>query len=174
MQKQWRIIREAPNYEISDHGDIRRLTNSTSAKRGRLIRQTYVDGYRKVTLCIAGQPHYFRVHRLVLSNFIGPSAMGVNHKNGKRDDNRLENLEYCSQMDNVIHYRTVLGWQNHGSLNGNAKLNESSVREIFDLRASGMMQKDIAAKLGTSRANVCRILKGKMWGHVSIAPQVSA
>jgi hypothetical protein len=171
MSKQWKQINEAPNYEISDCGDIRRLTNNTSGKRGRLLRPRYTDGYRTACLCIGGVPKCFRVHRLVMSNFVEPSDSFVNHKNGKRDDNRLENLEYCTQLENIHHSRDVLGHSKVGVRNPNAKLSEAMVREIFAMHAAGNLQKDIARRFSVARSMVCRILKRELWGHVSIAPQ---
>lgn len=46
-----------------------------------------------------------RVHRLVAAAFLGESEEGhvVNHKNGDRFDNRVENLEYVTQGENVKH-----------------------------------------------------------------------
>jgi hypothetical protein len=42
-----------------------------------------------------------KVHRFILECFEGCSLLEVNHKNGNRSDNRIENLEYCNRQQNV-------------------------------------------------------------------------
>lgn len=70
-------------------------------------------GYLYVCLNDASKhiPKNFRVHRLFAQSFIpNPEKKpDINHKNGVRNDNRFENLEWCTRSENVLHSRRVLG-----------------------------------------------------------------
>ncbi|MEF3886439.1 HNH endonuclease [Lacticaseibacillus rhamnosus] len=59
------------------------------------------NGYLTVSLCKGGQVHKFYVHRLVATTFLGEKpGMEVNHKDEKRSNNRLENLEWVTTKQN--------------------------------------------------------------------------
>ena len=95
----WEVIREAPRYEINELGEIR------SILRGTTPNTAYdKDGYLTVWLLKEkGKLLHRRVHRLVAAAFI-PNPNGypeVNHKNHVRDDNRVDNLEWCTTIQNV-------------------------------------------------------------------------
>ena len=109
-------------YEISSIGRIRGLErqchincHGTSANRfvpSIIISQRYDrDGYLRVHLSKNGKRTSELVHRLVAKTFIDNpnNKPQVNHINGRKDDNRVENLEWCTASENVTHaYRTGL------------------------------------------------------------------
>lgn len=113
MREQWRNIPGYPRiYQVSDRGRVRSKGRELLA--GNKFPWKVLDGtacrhgYRKVYFSCkefyaAGQ----FVHRLVLLAFVGPPPTDrplVNHKNGKKADNRVSNLEWCSAAENVAHY----------------------------------------------------------------------
>jgi hypothetical protein len=109
-----------------------------------------------------------QVHRLVYESFVGPipSEMQINHINGVKNDNRLENLEVVSASENKLHAIHVLGKKTYiipsqGEKNGRAKLKQADIPEIFSLRERGWSQQEIADIFGVNQTNISRVLLGK-------------
>ena len=116
-----------------------------------------------------GQRVMRSVHRLVAEAFIGPCPEGleVNHKNGQKQDNRPENLEYVTTAENLSHARTTGLIDNRGCRNHFAKLTEVQVREIrrqfdlFDFHAESL-----AEQYNVDAATIRRIWRGATWKHL--------
>lgn len=69
------------------------------------------DGYIKIMLISADSIHHHLLkHRVIAMTFLGLSDLEVNHKNGNRQDNRVENLEYVSTRENQCHWRLGRGY----------------------------------------------------------------
>ena len=84
----------------------------------------------------------FAVHTLVARQFIpnsDPNKTQVNHKNGIKTDNRLSNLEWTSPLENVRHSREVLGFDNSGGKNGNAKAIKGAYKHTGDILQFGSL-----------------------------------
>jgi hypothetical protein len=155
-------------YQVSSHGRI-------IGKSGRIIQGGRdKDGYAIIS-ADTRTPHVktLKVHRLVTEAFIGPIPEGyhVNHINGIKDDNRIDNLEIVTAQYNVIHGFEALGRVGRntnpakGSSHGNALLNEQSVREI---RASypSKTSRELAAKHNVSVSSIQGIVSRRSWKHV--------
>ena len=113
----WRKIKEAPNYMVSSLGDIKSLPMKGNFWRGRLLR-TKIDkgGYKRIWLYVNGKSKEVLVHRIVAQTFI-PNPCDkpqVNHKNGNKVDNRVDNLEWVTASENELHRYRVLGHQSIG------------------------------------------------------------
>ena len=99
-------------YQINKNGEVRSLPhytkfkNGTSYHNGKLLKlHDSGKGYLKVDLCKDGKQKRFFIHRLVAGTFIdNPNNYPqVNHINGNKKDNRVENLEWVSASTNVKH-----------------------------------------------------------------------
>ncbi len=95
------------HYEVSTSGQVRSLDRVTSSGRrssGRTLRQR-VDarGYRHVNLWLDGSATTLRVHRVVLSAFVGPAPEGTEgcHSDGDPSNNSVENLRWDSHLANI-------------------------------------------------------------------------
>lgn len=114
MEEQWKpIIGYEGFYEISNYGKVRSLTRQ-NGHGGRIIREApkilklskTTTGYWKIELKLNGKRNSYKVHRLVLFAFVGDPPPGkeiTNHKDGNRLNNYVDNLEWCSQRENVLH-----------------------------------------------------------------------
>lgn len=158
------------HYEISDIGNLRRIATGPGTRPGRLNKAFDNRGYTRFYLSVDSKTYYRSAHRLVYEAFAGPipDGMHINHKNGVKNDNRLSNLELATPSENTSHGFRVLGRQavknpSHGSANGRAKINESHVCEIKDLRSLGWSQQRIADLYGISQTTVSRIILGRIW-----------
>lgn len=103
----WRpVVAYEGLYEVSDHGRVRRVAPASGTQAGRVLRH-WPDrrGYRRVGLNRADQRSVSSVHRLVAAAFLGPCPPGlqVNHKDGKKANNRPSNLEYVTSAENNQH-----------------------------------------------------------------------
>ena len=106
MESEWTTVRDDPNYEVTRSGSVR------NSKTGNVLKPSLNNsGYLFVNM--GPKHHRFSrsVHRLVAEAYVDGYAPGldVNHKNGDKQDNRAENLEFCSRSENIRHaYRTGL------------------------------------------------------------------
>jgi hypothetical protein len=170
----WKTTAISSDYEVSNLGRVRRATESQPRRSGfrhpaGTIRKPWRKAgskYMLVTLRINGVNKGCLVHRLVMAAFVGHSALQVNHKNGKKDDNRLENLEYVDGARNRAHAKNVLDAYPKGSKHPNSKLTEDDVREILKMIAAGLTNREIAPVFGCTETNIYYIRKGLAWAHL--------
>jgi hypothetical protein len=95
-----KIIPSHPNYSIERTGEV----YSHHSKR-YIKDRVHPRGYRHVSLWSNGKESNCLTHRLVAETYLGtnPIKTVVNHKNFDKLDNRVENLEWCTQKENVRH-----------------------------------------------------------------------
>lgn len=109
--ERFKRIEEFPDYFAGDQGTIIsfRVFKNGEKMSGKFDK----DGYKEYQIRTPeGHRKYRRGHRLIAQTFLGDPPKGkpvVNHKNGIKDDNRLENLEWCSLSENALHSFRVLG-----------------------------------------------------------------
>ena len=108
------------------------------------------------------------VHSLVFEAFHGPVKNGlcINHKDGNKSNNNIENLEAVTISENIRHaFRNNL---NHkGSKHGISKLEESDIPEIRRLyREDKCIMYLISLMYGVDRKTIGDVISGKNWSHV--------
>lgn len=158
------------HYEVSNLGRCRSAKATCGTRIGLVLRPGLWRGYHRFVLVDHEVRRNIQAHRLVYQSFVGPipPEMQINHINGVKNDNRLENLEVVSASQNALHAIHVLGRKPYsipskGELNGRAKLSEAQLPEIFRLRSLGWSQQRIADKLGVNQTSISRVLLGQSW-----------
>jgi len=170
MQEEWREVPGWPMYSVSSLGSVRRDVQPKQSRyaNGNILTP-HIDKkqkYASVKLKLSPIAKTIRVHQLVMLAFRGVCASDneVNHINGVKNDNRLDNLEYLTHQKNVDH-----AVRNHlvpvGSRHGISKLTESDIPRIRAMRKDGQTLNDIAKVFGVSFSNIGRICRGSSWRH---------
>ena len=104
-EEEWKVIENAKNYEISNYGQVK----NTITKR--ILKPTLINGYLAVGLRVNNKTIMSFAHRLVATCFMVclDETYVVNHKDGIKTNNSVENLEWVSQSENGKHaYRLNL------------------------------------------------------------------
>ena len=164
-EEQWKMLNEFPSYEISNKGRLRR---KLTVEYRILNPYSAGWGYREFSFVKKGKKVCRKIHRLVLENFIGACPLGyqTNHKDGNRDNNEVENLEWVTPEYNIKHaYKKGLK-TNVGIMNPRAKLKEGEVWLIKKLLHEGVKRKTICSMFKIGHDHLYNISSGKIWNYI--------
>lgn len=156
MNNTWKIIDDFNgNYKINNLGDV--FSIPRNGTRGGLLKPIInKDGYMKVILYKNNKPYTRLVHRLVANAFIeNPmNKPEVNHLNNNRQDNRVDNLEWCTNRENIdySHKQNRQNWNRKKILVTDRKNN---IRYVFQ------SQREAARKLEMKQYVINKCLKNK-------------
>jgi hypothetical protein len=125
-------------YEVSNLGLVRSLPRTEKSNVGERVRNGKVlssrntKGYKSVVLCKDGRQTFVYVHRLVAQIFIPnpENKPEVNHIDGDKTNNEVENLEWCTKSENQKHSYANGLKQINGELHPRSILTEKDVRQI--------------------------------------------
>lgn len=155
MEERWMpVLGYEHGYEVSDKGQVRSLFRSQRLLKPASDKQ----GYQRVMLYDESgrQAKGHVIHRLVASAFLS-NPLGlpwVNHKNGIKRDNSLENLEWCDRAGNVRHS------VEHGLLkpHANIALSERERKVVARLSKIGFSKNAIAKMFEASELEIGKII----------------
>jgi len=158
IMENWKDIKGYEGlYQISDKGVVKGVdrvlsynANKTKQWKGKVIK-TIVDhlGYCRVSLCKNGSVKTGKIHRLVAEAFLNGEGH-INHKDGNKLNNDVNNLEFCTNKEN-LHHAFISGLRPKKYLR-TIVCNET--QELFTC------QMDVARKIHLSSVMVSTHLKG--------------
>jgi hypothetical protein len=160
MIEEWRKINGFENYEISNLGRIRRFYIKSIKYRKPVLQL----GYHTVTFSSGNNIfNKFKVHRLVALSFIDNplNKRCVNHINGVKIDNRVENLEWCTHSENEKHSFEILGKKSNGIVRRKIELKDIDV--IKEMSLNKVTQRKIAEIYNVSQTVISLIINNKSY-----------
>ena len=160
----WETIPNFDGYEVSNLGRVRSFKQS---RKGHVLKpRPFFKGndYLGVSLCLNGKVEVRLVHRLVAEAFI-PNPLNkpmVNHINGIKTDNRVENLEWVTVSENHCHAYAI-GLRNaRGENNGQSKLTNEQVRYIRE-NSKHLTQVQLAVMFNVGATTIHNVQTGKSY-----------
>lgn len=157
---QWKQY--SKNIFVCENGDVK--------SHDRLLKGEITNsGYKRLHVSINGESFKLSVHRLVAELFIpNPNNLPcVNHKDGNKLNNHVDNLEWCTYGENLSHaFKTGLR-DCDGEKNSNSKLTNKQVLEIRSLYVKGKHCENnsygLAKKYGVSPKCILNIVNQRAW-----------
>ena len=165
--KEWRIISDFPNYEVSEFGDVRRVVPPITGRwrKGFLAAKPYSPlGHMQISLRRGKVRKFPTLHSLVAAAFIGPRPGGawIRHLDGNPKNNHYSNLAYGSAKENFDD-RKAHGTHPTGMMNGRAVLSLENALEIVARRKAGESLKSLASVFGVGMSTISRVSNGDHW-----------
>lgn len=143
-------------YAISIEGVVKNIRRDWIVKP-----KLHHTGYYMVGLSRDNKQAQHLLHRLLAKAFKDvPNSdnLVVNHKNGVKTDNRLDNLEWCTYVENARHSINVLN-----NIPQQAKLNREQVSEIRELLRTNLSITKIATRYNVGRGTISNIKNDRTW-----------
>jgi hypothetical protein len=159
------------NYQVSNLGEVRSVDMVVNhkkgfqqIKKGKTLKPVLLDGYKRVVLSEKNKPKSFFVHRLVMETFnpTNDKTLQINHKDGNKLNNNIDNLEWCTCKENINHaYK--LGLCLTGENATNAKLTNLDAQNIRLNHSKGETIKDLANLYSVCGETIRCIIKNKTY-----------
>lgn len=162
----WKEVKGFENdYEISNLGRLRTKERFVKHYKGGVRKykselkkiRLNTKGYLRCNLKKDGKRYDFTIHRLVALSFLkeDKKRVFVNHKNGIKTDNRLENLEWCTQSENIEH-----------AVKNRLIKTKLSDKEAMEIKNSKLSNRKLGKIYNIDSTIVWRIKNGKAYKHL--------
>lgn len=164
-------------YEVSNLGNVRSISRIVKYSDGRVYN--YPSKNLSINFCGKYKLPYvhlyknskrksYLLHRLVALAFIPnlESKTEINHKDGDRTNNCVDNLEWASRLENMRHGFDTGLINNTGINHGNNIYSEEQIQEVVNMIFLGYKQGVISKKTGVKTGTIQAIRQGKQWTHV--------
>lgn len=137
-------------------------------KMNMMATQKSNSGYELVHLSLDGKRKAYTMHRLVAMTFLpNPNSLPyINHKDGDKFNNDVNNLEWVTAEENCKHAHVTGLLVRKGVKNSMAKLKDEDIPAIRVLIKRGVLLKDIAKIFGVHYTVISVIKSGKTWTHI--------
>jgi hypothetical protein len=160
----WKAIEGAHGYiEVSNEGRVRSLLSGSPRY---LKTQTDHKGYHRIRVTINRAKLSFKLHREVAKAFVdNPCSLPqVNHKDGNKDNNNVDNLEWVTNKENAHHARSNGLWDS--VIEGARRENERRKKPVIAYRTEGCpctryYESISEAERDIGSRHICDVLKGK-------------
>lgn len=160
-----KIIESYPNYSVDSEGRI--FNNETGKEKAQYVNR---DGYKVVDMYKNNKPTRKTVHRFVALAFI-PNPENkpcVNHLDGNKENNKVENLEWATYSENTIHaFETGLLVREKGEKVHNAIFSDEEIHQVCRMMQAGYRNIDIQSKLNVPKYLLKNIRNNGAWSHIS-------
>ena len=160
----WKKINEFENYEISNLGNVKSLSRLVKngegifrkTKEKILKNQISKTGYYVVDLKCNCKRKTFKIHRLIAIHFIENKYNKgfVNHINGIKTDNNINNLEWCTIKENNYHAQQIGLKNDSGVNNSKSKIN---INDVNFIRNSPLKLKELSIMFNMNISGISKI-----------------
>ena len=161
-----RIDNEQTDYIVTNCGSIYSLKTNKKLKN-----RLDTNGYVQIHLRHNNKDYYVLLHRLVAKTFIPnpENKPQVNHINGNKTKNNIDNLEWCTNDENMRHaIKNGLVNYVRGDDQGNNKYKTKNIHDVCKLLENSCLSRyEISRKTGVSYDTVNDILNYRSWRHIS-------
>ena len=152
----WKTVEDAPNYEVSNLGNVRHR------QRKQNLKLANNKGYLRFNCIVNGEHKYFLVHRCVAKAFLDnpQNYPCVNHKDENKTNNCVDNLEWCSHQYNS-NYGTAI---QRSAEKRRGQLTPTTSMPVYcvELDKTFISIREAARELGIDNSCIAKCCKGKV------------
>lgn len=147
--EEYRDIKNYPNHEVSNTGKVK------DKRTGKLLSiKLTKDGYSTVFIKESNKYPRLRVHKLVMDAFSNNTGKEINHIDGNKQNNNLDNLEYTTHKDNMVHA------VENGLINNNRRITVKD--HLADLTYSIRSITELSKLTGVNKVTLIPLIKGSV------------